>query len=139
MEEKELLRKALEAREKAYVPYSRFKVGAALLTKGGKVYTGCNVENASYGLTICAERVVLYKAISEGEKEFAALAVIGDTPTPCSPCGACRQVLCEFAKEMPVIMGNLQGDILVKTVDELLPGSFCDEDMKTNQRREGSA
>lgn len=139
MEKQELLAKALEAREKAYVPYSRFQVGAALLTKDGKIYTGCNVENASYGLTMCAERVVLYKAISEGEKEFAALAVVADTPNPCSPCGACRQVLCEFTKEMPVIMGNLQGDILVKTVDQLLPSSFCDEDMKKNQGREGSA
>jgi len=139
MEEKELLARALEAREKAYVPYSRFRVGAALLTKDDKVYTGCNIENASYGLTMCAERVAFYKAISEGEKDFAALAVIGDTPNPCSPCGACRQVLCEFAKEMPVIMANLKGNILVRKVDELLPGSFCDDDLKEVQGGEGCA
>jgi len=139
MDEKELLAKAWEAREKAYVPYSHFPVGAALETKSGKIYTGCNVENASYGLTICAERVVLYKAISEGEQEFTALAVVADTPTPCSPCGACRQVLCEFTKEMPVIMANLQGQILVKTVDELIPISFCRDNWQKNQGRDDYA
>lgn len=133
MEEKDLVAKALKAREKAYVPYSRFPVGAALLTKGGKVYTGCNVENASYGLTMCAERIAIYKAVSEGQKDFLALAVVGDTPDPCSPCGACRQVLAEFAQDMQVIMANLQGKIQVKKAAELLPGFFCEKDLESTK------
>lgn len=128
-QEKELLFWAKKAREKAYAPYSHFSVGAALLTKKGNVYTGCNIENCSYGLTMCAERTAVYNALTAGEREFEALAVIADTDTPCSPCGACRQVLAEFAPKMPVIMGNLKGLILVQTVEELLPGFFAAKDL----------
>jgi len=125
MQEKELINKALQARKNAYIPYSHFAVGAALLTRKGTIYTGCNIENASYGLSICAERVAIFKAVAEGEKDFLALAVVADTDQPCSPCGACRQVLTEFAPEMPVLMTNLKGDLEKKTVQELLPGFFA--------------
>lgn len=125
----DLLNSALEAREKAYVPYSHFAVGAALRTAEGKIYTGCNIENASYGLTVCAERVALFKAVSAGERNFAALAVVADTPDVCSPCGACRQVLAEFGPELKVMMANLEGKMVVKDIQELLPGFFKSEDM----------
>ncbi len=121
---KELIKRAELARENAYAPYSNFKVGAALLTKDGNIYTGCNIENSSYGLTNCAERTAIFKAISEGEEELKAIAVIADTEEPCSPCGACRQVLIEFGSDIEVIMANLKGDIVVKRIDELLWGSF---------------
>lgn len=111
------------AREKAYVPYSSFKVGAALLTKGGKIYTGCNVENASYGLSNCAERTAIFKAVSEGESEFAAMAIVADTKEPVAPCGACRQVLAEFSINK-IIMCNLHGQQYIATLEELLPYSF---------------
>lgn len=123
---------AKEARERAYVPYSKFKVGAALLTKEGKIFTGCNIENASYGLTCCAERTAIFKAVSEGYNEFDALAVIADVPTVCSPCGACRQVMAEFNDEMKVHMANLQGQYKTVTVSELLPGYFSAEDMDSH-------
>ena len=120
-----LIEEAKKAREKAYVPYSKFKVGAALLTKDGKVYRGCNIENAAYSMCNCAERTALFKAYSEGDKEYAALAVIADTDRPCSPCGACRQVISELCpKEMKVILTNLKEDIQELTVEELLPGHF---------------
>jgi cytidine deaminase len=115
---------ALSARERAYAPYSRFRVGAALLTAGGEIYTGCNVENASYGLTCCAERVALFKAVSEGHKDFSALAVTCDSTDYCSPCGACRQVLAEFGGDIRVYMCNKRGEYEVKTVAQLLPGFF---------------
>ncbi|SHK79756.1 cytidine deaminase [Desulforamulus aeronauticus] len=125
-----LIEIAQEARERAYVPYSKFKVGAALLTKEGKVFSGCNVENASYGLTCCAERTAIFKAVSEGYQNFAAIAVIADVPTLCSPCGACRQVLAEFGGQIKVHMANLKGDYVSKTVEELLPGFFAAGDME---------
>ncbi|MEW6064064.1 cytidine deaminase [Desulforamulus profundi] len=125
-----LIEMAREAREKAYVPYSKFKVGAALLTKDGKIFTGCNVENASYGLTCCAERTAVFKAVSEGCKEFDSIAVMADVPTLCSPCGACRQVLSEFGGKIKVHMANLKGGYVSKTVEELLPGYFTAEDME---------
>ena len=93
MTDEELIEVAKEYRENAYVPYSKFKVGAAVLTKSGKVYGGCNIENASYPVTNCAERTAIFKAVSEGEKELVAIAVVADTEDPCSPCGACRQVM----------------------------------------------
>ncbi|GAB6180074.1 cytidine deaminase [Desulfotomaculum defluvii] len=126
-----LIEMAREARESAYVPYSKFKVGAALVTKEGKIFTGCNIENASYGLTCCAERTTIFKAVSEGHKEFEALAVIADVPTVCSPCGACRQVMAEFNGDMKVHMANLKGQYITTTVGELLPGFFTAEDMET--------
>ncbi|AEF94712.1 cytidine deaminase [Desulfotomaculum nigrificans CO-1-SRB] len=124
-----LINMALQAREKAYVPYSKFKVGAALLTREGQVFTGCNVENASYGLTCCAERTAIFKAVSEGYKDFDAIAIVADVPGYCSPCGACRQVLAEFGGQIKVHMGNLQGNYRTTTVAELLPGYFKGEDM----------
>ncbi len=121
--DKELLQSALAAREKAYAPYSKFLVGAAVRAASGKIYTGCNVENASYGLTVCAERNALFAAVGAGEREFAALCVVGDTSAPISPCGACRQVMSEF--KIPVIyLANLQGDVKECTLEELLPYGF---------------
>ncbi len=111
-------------RQRAYVPHSGFKVGAALLTKGGRVIVGCNFENASFGATICAERAAAGAAIAAGEREWVALAVVADYPEPVPPCGICRQVLAEFAPDMPVIMANLAGQRRTMTVRELLPGAF---------------
>lgn len=130
---KDLLLKAVEAREFAYAPYSNHKVGAALLGKSGKIYTGCNVENAAYTPTNCAERTAIFKAISEGEREFSAIAVvggIGDTLSEvCAPCGVCRQVLAEFCEsDMPVIMGTPE-KVKVSTLAELLPLSFGKSDL----------
>lgn len=130
MKQEELIQYAIEAMKKAYVPYSKFQVGAALLTKEGEVVQGCNIENASYGLTNCAERTALYKAISEGKTSFDKLVVVASMDRPCSPCGACRQVIAEFCNpKMEVIMTNLKGDILIQTVEELLPGFFNSNDM----------
>ena len=107
-----LIKEAEKARDKAYVPYSKFPVGAALLTTSGKVYHGCNIENAAYGVANCAERTALFKAISEGDKEFAALAVTADTIRPVPPCGACRQVIAELCpKDMKVILTNGKGEM----------------------------
>jgi cytidine deaminase len=126
----QLIEQAKKAREYAYVPYSKFKVGAALLTKEGKVYRGCNIENAAYSMCNCAERTALFKAYSEGDKEYTALAVIADSPRPVPPCGACRQVISELCPpEMKVILTNLKGDITELTVKELLPGAFSAEDL----------
>ena len=114
---------ATVVREKSYSPYSRFGVGAALLCADGTIYEGCNIENASYGLTNCAERTAIFKAVSEGHRKFKALAVVADTEGLCSPCGACRQVISEF--EIPyIIMANLKGDYTVVELDELLPFRF---------------
>lgn len=118
-----LIDHAIVAREKTYSPYSHFGVGAALLCEDGGIYEGCNIENASYGLTNCAERTAIFKAVSEGHKRFKALVVVADTDGPCSPCGACRQVISEF--EIPyIIMANLKGDYTVVELDELLPFRF---------------
>ncbi|AIF49153.1 cytidine deaminase [Dyella japonica] len=122
-----LLGLARQARENAYAPYSRFLVGAALVTRDGRQFTGCNVENASYGLCNCAERTALFAAVAAGCRpgDFAAIAVIGDTPSPISPCGACRQVMSELCDDtMPVWLGNLTGAVQETTVQTLLPGSF---------------
>ncbi len=120
---------AKEARDMAHAPYSKFKVGAAVVTKSGKIFTGCNVENASYGLTVCAERVAIFKAVSEGEKDIDFVVVVTDTNPPSAPCGACRQVIREFGKEIKVVMTNLNGDIIIKSLSELLPLSFGPEDL----------
>jgi len=122
--EKELIEAAREVRTRAYAPYSNFKVGAALRTKNGKIYTGCNVESASYGLTVCAERVAIWKAVSEGEKEFTEIAVVADTQELTPPCGVCRQIIWEFCGDVPVIFANLKGDSEVVTMKELLPRAF---------------
>jgi len=124
---RKLLDEAKAAMENAYVPYSQFQVGAALLHESGAVYRGCNIENAAYGPTNCAERTALFSAIAQGAKpgSFPAIAVIGQTADPIAPCGVCRQVLIELClPETKVIMGNLKGDYSVLTVAELLPGAF---------------
>ena len=118
----ELIALAKQARRKAYVPYSHYKVGAALLGKSGKVYTGCNVENASYGHTVCAERTAVLKAVSEGETEFTAIAVV--TKNGGSPCGACRQVLSEFAPKLTIYIADKNGEYRTTTMKKLLPDSF---------------
>lgn len=126
----ELIEESKIAREKAYVPYSKFKVGAALLTADGKVYHGCNIENAAYSMANCAERTALFKAYSEGERDFTKLVVVADTELPVSPCGACRQVMTELCpKDMKVVLTNLKGDIKEMTLEELLPGAFSPEDL----------
>ncbi len=125
---KKLIEAARQAREKAYAPYSKFKVGAAVLTSDGKIYTGCNIENASYGMSNCAERTAIFKAVSEGETKLEALAVIGDTNAPISPCGACRQVIAEFGIKQ-VAMANLKGGVKIVTLEELLPFSFAKADL----------
>lgn len=124
-----LVTAATQARERAYAPYSRFAVGAALRTSTDRVFTGCNVENASSGLTVCAERVAIWKAVSEGETEFEALAVVTDVGV--TPCGACRQVLAEFAGDMPVLVANLTGDVWVLSQADLLPDGFPRESLRT--------
>lgn len=119
-----LLEKAREARELAYAPYSRFPVGVALLTEDGEIFSGCNVENVSYGLTVCAERVAAYAAIACGTRKFSGLALVADTPQPPTPCGACRQVLYEFAPDLWIIAANLQGQQRMFRLAELLPEAF---------------
>ncbi|MER2049786.1 MAG: cytidine deaminase [Solibacillus sp.] len=131
MNMEQLMEQSKIAREFAYVPYSKFKVGAALLAEDGRVYNGCNIENAGYSMTNCAERTAFFKAVSEGNMKFKALAIVADTPGPCSPCGACRQVMSEFcAPDMPVYLTNMNGDVQQTTVGELIPGAFNTEDMK---------
>lgn len=120
-----LIELAIQAREKAYAPYSKFKVGAAAETEDGKIYTGCNVENSSLGLTICAERLALWKAVSDGHYKFRRLAVVADTKEPCSPCGACRQTLLEFCEnDAEVIMGNIKGETETMKLSALVPKAF---------------
>ena len=118
-----VLEAALAARNRAYAPYSHFAVGAAVQAKSGVIYSGCNVENASYGLTICAERTALVQAIAAGEREFSILAVVADTPQPVAPCGACRQVMAEFGVDI-IVLANLAGDVSVYRLEELLPAAF---------------
>ena len=130
MNKEQLLAQSKIARENAYVPYSKFPVGAALLAEDGTVFHGCNVENASYGLTNCAERTAIFKAVSQGVKNFKAIAIVADTEGPCAPCGACRQVIAEFCDgDMPVYLTNLKGDVQETTVRELLPGAFTPKDL----------
>jgi len=130
MNEKQLIEQAKQARERAYVPYSRFPVGAALLLENGEVITGCNIENASYGLANCAERTAIFKAVSEGKTSIQEIAVVADTEGPVSPCGACRQVLAEFCQPTTKVwLANLQNDVLETSVGELLPYAFNKEDL----------
>lgn len=120
----ELIEAATRARESSYAPYSKFRVGAAVRAKSGKIFTGCNIESASYGLTVCAERVAIWKAVSEGEKEFARIAVVADTHELTPPCGVCRQILWEFGGDLPVIFANLKGDVETVQMKDLLPRAF---------------
>jgi cytidine deaminase len=130
MSDENLIEAAKASREKAFAPYSNFKVGAAVETKSGKFFTGCNIENASYGLTICAERVAIFKAISEGETEFTSLAVVADTENLTPPCGACRQIIWEFCGDVPVMFSNLEGKTETLQMNELLPRAFDNEFLK---------
>lgn len=119
-----LIAKAKKARENAYAPYSKFKVGAAVLTADGKIFSSCNIENSSYGLSICAERAAIFNAVSAGYKKFTKIAVVTDTEPPSSPCGACRQVIFEFGDSIEVIMANLKGDVKISKISELLKDGF---------------
>ena len=119
-----LIAAAKLARENAHAPFSNFPVGAALRAKSGRIYTGCNVENASYGLTCCAERVAIFKAVSEGERGFDAIAVVTDTDVLTPPCGACRQIIWELCGDVPVILSNLKGMVEVERAATLLPRAF---------------
>ena len=133
MKPNELIEKAKEARKLSYSPYSHFAVGAALLCKDGRVFIGTNVENSSYPLCMCAERNALYNAMMNGVKkeDMVALALTADTDEPCSPCGACRQVISEiFPKNAPIYMANLKGDVKETTIEELLPFAFSSDDLK---------
>ncbi len=117
---------ARNARENAYAPYSGFRVGAAVMCNSGKVYTGCNVENASYGLSMCAERVAIYKAVSDGEKHIEAIAIVTDTDEPASPCGACLQIIAEFSQgsDPEIITSNLNLEYETKRLSDYLPKPF---------------
>jgi len=119
-----LIETATDARLQSVAPFSRFLVGAAVRTENGKVYTGCNVESASYGLTVCAERVAIWKALSEGERQFTELAVVADTESLTPPCGTCRQIIWEFAKHATVVLANLRGQRETVSVKDLLPRAF---------------
>jgi len=119
-----LVAAAKQARENAHAPYSNFRVGAALRATSGQVYTGCNVENSTYGLTVCAERVAIFKAISEGERGFDAIAVVADTPVLTPPCGACRQLIWEFCGDVDIILANLKGQVEVVRTSAILPRPF---------------
>ena len=120
----ELIRAAFKARSFAYTPYSHFKVGAALLAKNGMVYTGCNIENAAYGATICAERTAIFKAVSEGHRDFDTIVIAGRSDDYCVPCGTCRQVMMEFAPDLTVICLNKKGESRKFALKELLPYGF---------------
>ena len=133
MDKKQLVEKAIEARKLSYSPYSHFAVGAALLTKDGQVFLGANIENSAYPLCMCAERNALYNAMMYGysKKDFLMLALSADTDSPCSPCGACRQVISElFPKEGVIIMTNLKGEVQETNIEELLPFAFSEDDLK---------
>lgn len=120
----ELIEAAKKARENSHAPYSKFRVGAAVRTKDGKIYTGCNIETASFSPTICAERVAIWKAVSEGESEFTEIAVVADTEELTPPCGVCRQIIWEFCGDIPVIFANLQGKDEIIQMRVLLPRAF---------------
>ena len=133
MDYRSLMDKALEARKKSYSPYSHFCVGAALLCKNGKIYTGCNIENAAYTPTNCAERTAIFKAVSEGEREFEAIAIVGGKENEdgefCAPCGVCRQVIAEFCdKDFKIVLGDAK-EITVYTLGEMLPYSFTKDNL----------
>jgi cytidine deaminase len=130
MEHKELALKAVEAKKQAFPPYSGFHVGAALLTTDNKLYTGCNIENSSYSLTICAERVAIFKAYSEGERKFKAIAIASDDKGFCPPCGSCRQIISDLCGNIPVILIDSKNNIKEFNLSDLLPFPFGDENLK---------
>jgi cytidine deaminase len=128
--EKELIEAATAVRENAFAPYSDFRVGAAVETENGNIYTGCHVESASYGLTVCAERVAIWKGISRGEKKFGRITVVVDTEELTPPCGVCRQIIWEFCGDVPVILANLHGKTETVQMAELLPRAFDSKFLK---------
>jgi len=119
-----LIKAATQAREHAHAPYSHFRVGAALRAKSGRIFTGCNIENSTFGLTLCAERVAVFKALSEGERAFDAVAVVAETERLTPPCGACRQILWEFCRDAEIVLANLSGQIEVRRISDLFPEAF---------------
>lgn len=125
-----LIKLALDSMEKAYAPYSGFKVGAAVLTSSGKIYTGVNIENASYGATVCAERVAIFKAVSEGEKEIVEIAIASETEEPAAPCGICRQVMSEFATNAKIFLVGKRGKVIETTFKKIMPMAFTGRDLK---------
>ncbi len=134
MNKRDLISKALEAKKMAYVPYSKFHVGCALITEDEEIFTGCNIEISSYSPTICAERTAIFKAISEGHRRIKAIAVVGDSDHT-FPCGVCRQVIREFGKDAKIIIANSEDDYEEYTLDELLPHSFGPEDLEENKEK----
>jgi len=124
VEDLKLIEAALKAKEKAYAPYSNFRVGAALLSTSGRIYSGCNVENSSYGLTICAERVALVSAVAAGETNFKTMAIVSDSPNFTAPCGACRQVMWEFSRNLRILLVNKKKRKKVLKISDLLPLPF---------------
>ena len=133
---KELVEAASAVRENSYAPYSKFRVGAAVETKDGKIYSGCNIESASYGLTVCGERVAIWKAVSEGEHEFKQIAVVVDTEELTPPCGVCRQILWEFCGNVPVTLANLSGKSETVMMEDLLPRAFGRRFLEQNKNAE---
>ena len=131
MEFAELIQKAKEAKEQAYAPYSGFHVGAALLCKDGTIFTGCNIENSAYGPTNCAERTAIFKAVSEGFREFEAIAIISDSKQPTAPCGVCRQVMAEFCDpdSFFIVVAESESDYEIRTLRKLLPEGFGSENL----------
>ena len=132
----ELIKTATDARLRSVAPFSKFMVGAALRTKDGKVFTGCNVESASYGLTVCAERVAIWKALSEGERDFTDLVIVADTEQLTPPCGTCRQIIWEFAKHAKIVLANLRGQTEEADIGHLLPKAFDARFLKEASRQQ---
>lgn len=135
MDKRDLVSKALEAKKRAYVPYSNFHVGCALITEDDKVFTGCNIEISSYSPTICAERTAIFKAVSEGHRKIKTIAVVGDSKHT-FPCGVCRQVIREFGKDATIIVANSEDDYEEYSLDDLLPHSFGPEDLKKKENKD---
>lgn len=131
-----LIKEALDARKRAYTPYSKFNVGAAVLTEEGKIYSGCNIENASYGATNCAERTAIFKAVSEGSRKITAVAVVGDLNSFTYPCGICRQVIVEFAldQNIDIILAKNTKEFIVVKLKEILPGAFTKKDLDKEKK-----
>lgn len=133
MKKRELIKRALEAKEKAYAPYSKYHVGAAVFTESEKIFTGCNIENASYSSTVCAERTAIFKAVSEGEREIRAIAIVGDSEYT-YPCGICRQVIREFGKDILIIIAKSENEYKEYSLEKLLPYSFGPENLEKHER-----
>ncbi|MFL0195822.1 cytidine deaminase [Clostridium sp. WILCCON 0269] len=135
MDYTKLISKAITARRSAYVPYSKFKVGAAVLTGDGNIYTGCNIENASYGATNCAERTAIFKAVSEGHRDLKAIAIVGADEEYTYPCGICRQVIAEFALEgMEIVIAKSESHYIIKKLEEILPQAFTKKHLENREK-----